>query len=267
MNTQIVLLALTSLAIGSTFSGCSKKQEAEKTRVQKASSCQGMVDILRFKTTTVAEIIDGQEGTYKLTDMRVYVETKDGEKLSYFAGRTTLAIDADPNPTPTPTPEVSPAPPAEVPKDAFVAENGKPAPVPVPEKPAEPVQVVTTNKIDCSDTTDIQESEIHGVTEAPIAISRKDGKIPETMNFKIKAEFQQNGEKTDAVEKSSTKAATEAVSKDASVSPLDEVAGSAAKRSFYKMNDSKSFAVRVEETQGTSKQVSILVYKLAPVKK
>ena len=84
------------------------------------------------------------------------------------------------------------------------------------------------------------------------------------MNFKMKAEFQKFGEKTTVAEKSVSKAATEKATEIAS--PLENVVGSSATRSFYKMNDSKAFGVRVEETQGNSKQISILVYKLAPKK-
>jgi hypothetical protein len=251
----VAALALTSLAL----TNCSKATEPEKTREQKAESCRGFVNFKRIPTVTVAQIADGNEGVYKLTDIKVYVESTQDGKVSYFAGLTSIPANADPTPAATPTPAPTPAPSA-TPADA--QKPADPAAPAEPSKPAEVQQISAASKILCSDMTDLPEGEMHAEAEAPLAISRKDGKIPEKLRYKLKANFQQHGEKSEAVEKSSTKAATEVEAQEATV--LQTELGNGANRTFYRAGS--GFVVRTEQTDGSSKMITVLMYRLTQPK-
>ena len=236
------------------LAACSGPKHSELTALQQKQVCQGKVDTVGFPETTAAKYIDGREGVYKLTNLNVYQETSTGEAVAYFAGRATIPVESDPEAAPAATPAPTPTPTA----DSAAAPAADPTTKPGFQ------QIVTKNEIVCFNTDAMAEGELQADIEAPLSISPVDGKIAKELPYKVVAQFKRLGEKASATEKSDAKSST-----DVSSSELSPIAGCATEGSGCKLFNTgkKSFAMRIEKTEGDTKKVLVAIYRLSALPK
>ncbi len=232
------------------LAACSGPKHSELTALQQKQVCQGKVDTVGFPETTAAKYIDGREGVYKLTNLNVYQETSTGDAVVYFAGRATVPVESDPEAAPAPTP----TPAADSSADTAADPTKKPS----------FQQIVTKNEIVCFNTDAMAEGELQADIEAPLSISPADGKIAKELPYKVVAQFKRLGEKASATEKSDAKSST-----DVSSSDLSPIAGCAAEGSGCTLFNTgkKSFAMRIEKTEGDTKKVLVAIYRLSALPK